>query len=216
MTITWYGHSCFKIETRSGTLVTDPFPRELGLTPPRFRAELLLVSHHHPSHANIAAIPGEPFVISGPGEYERLGIEVRGIRTYHDARRGAERGLNTAYAITAEGMKLLHLGDYGEDTLRTEAADEIGAVDIILVPVGGSSTIGPGEAVRLIKQLEPTIVIPMHYRLPGLTAPLLPLELFLKELGVKEPVPLPKLTIKKKEVGASKEMLRVLSPVSAA
>lgn len=211
MTITWYGHSCFRIETRGLTLAIDPFPKSIGLTPPRFRAEILLVTHQHPAHANVGAIAGSPVLIAGPGEYEVGGIEIRGIPTYHDSRGGGERGRNTAYAITAERMRLLHLGDYGEASLRPEVGEAIGAVDLVFVPVGGRDTIGARLAAELIGRLEPAIAIPMHYRIPGLDRPLDPLEPFLKELGASRPEPLPKLTVKSRELAVAGQ-LRVLTP----
>ncbi len=214
MVITWYGHSCFRIETRGLTLAIDPFSKSTGLTPPRFRAELLLVTHDHPSHSNVGAIAGSPILIAGPGEYEVAGIEIRGIPTYHDARGGAERGLNTAYVITAEKIRLLHLGDYGESTLRPETGETIGTIDVLFVPVGGHDTIGHRTAGELIHRLEPAITIPMHYRIPGLTRPLQPLEPFLAELGARAPEPLPKLTLKQRELSSPGE-LRVLTPLLA-
>ena len=200
MVITWYGQACFKIQSGDLVIAIDPFAREIGFTPPRFKADVALVTHGHFDHANLETLAGEPFAITGPGEYEVKGIVVRGIETYHDASQGRERGLNTIYKIEVEGIKLLHLGDFGEEKLREETLEEIGDVDILFVPVGGVYTIEGDAAARVSRQIEPVIVIPMHYKLPGIKANLQGPEQFLKEMGVKDAEAQEKLTIKKKDI----------------
>ena len=200
MVITWYGQACFKIQSGDLVIAIDPFATEIGFTPPRFKADVALVTHGHFDHANLETLAGEPFAITGPGEYEVKGIVVRGIETYHDASQGRERGLNTIYKIEVEGIKLLHLGDFGEEKLREETLEEIGDVDILFVPVGGVYTIEGDAAARVSRQIEPAIVIPMHYKLPGIKANLQGPEQFLKEMGVKDAEAQEKLTIKKKDI----------------
>lgn len=181
-------------------MVTDPFSKEIGLTPPRFRADLTLVTHGHYDHSNAETLGGEPFLISGPGEYEVKGIYVRGIETFHDQSQGMERGLNTIYKITMEDLTILHLGDFGEAEIGNETLEEIGGVDILMIPVGGKYTIDAKEAAKVVKQIEPRYVIPMHYKIPGLKLDLDGVEKFLKEIETKAE-PQEKLLIKKKDIG---------------
>lgn len=212
MTISWYGQSCFRIETRKAVLAIDPFSKEIGLAPPRFAAELVLVTHSHPDHANTSAIAGGPRLIAGPGEYEAHGISVTGIPTFHDAERGRKRGLNTAYRVEADGLAVVHLGDFGEASLREETAEAIGDVDVLLVPVGGTYTVGADAAARIVGQIEPKLVIPMHYRLPGLRVKLAAVEEFLKAAGATAAERLGKLAVKKKDLAEGQTRVVVLEP----
>lgn len=213
MIIQWYGQACFRIQSGDLVIAIDPFAKEIGLIPPRFRANVALITHGHQDHANAEAIGGEPFLVRGPGEYEVLGIYVNGIETFHDKSQGKERGLNTIYKIEMEDIKLLHLGDFGEGTMRDETLEKIGDVDVLMIPVGGTYTIDGTEAAKLIKQIEPRFVIPMHYKIPGLKAPLEGVEKFLKEMGVKDASPQEKFTVKKKDIGEDgKTEVIVLTP----
>jgi len=212
MVITWYGQACFKIQSGELVIAIDPFQKEIGLTPPRFRADIVLSSHRHYDHNNVEALSGDPFVITGPGEYETKGVSVRGINTFHDTTGGKERGTNTAYVITTEGISIAHLGDFGEDALRPEILDALGGNDILMIPVGGVYTIDGKTAARFVKQLEPRVVIPMHYAMPGLKVKLDGPESFLKEMAARGGEKLEKLTIKKKELTelAEKEVTQVI------
>lgn len=200
MVITWYGQACFKIQSGDLAVAIDPFAKEIGLTPPRFKTDVALVTHGHFDHNNAASLAGEPFVIQGPGEYEVKGVTVRGIETYHDKNQGKERGLNTIYRIEVEGISLLHMGDFGEEKMRDEILEEIGDVDILMIPVGGTYTITGAEAAKITKQIEPSFVIPMHYKLPGVKANLDGPEQFLKEMGASKTEAADKLTLKKKDI----------------
>lgn len=211
MVIQWYGQSCFKITSGEFVLVVDPFSKEVGLTPPRFKTDVALVTHSHFDHANTEALAGEPAVVSGPGEYEVRGVYVRGLETYHDKSKGRERGLNTIYEIELEELRILHLGDFGEGAIRDEILDQIEDTDILMVPVGGKFTIDGEEATKVVKQLEPKIVIPMHYKVPGITVGLDSAEKFLKEIGASKNEPQERLTIKKKDlVGKEKTEVVIL------
>ena len=214
MVITWLGQACFRIQSGDLTLVVDPFSKDIGLTPPRFRADIVLVTHSHYDHANAESLAGEPFVITGPGEYETKGISVCGIETFHDAAGGKERGMNTIYRIEVENTSILHMGDFGEPQMRAETLDEAGDIDILMIPVGGKYTIDSSEAAKIVKQIEPKIVIPMHYKIPGLTVALESVEAFLKEMGASKAEPQEKLTIKKKDIVESKGGGVVLLKVS--
>lgn len=209
MVISWYGQACFKLVSGDLVIAIDPYSKDIGLTPPRFRADILLVTHQHPDHNNIETIPEGAFVIEGPGEYEVKGVAITGIPTFHDAAGGKERGTNTAYLIEMEGIKLLHLGDYGEASIRPETLQAFGEVDILFIPVGSVYTIDAETAAEHVNTIEPKIVIPMHYGIPGLTVKLDPVETFLKEMGVKNGAPEERLTLKKKDL-AEAESTRVV------
>lgn len=214
MVITWYGHACFKIQSGDTVLAVDPFVKDIGLTPPRFRADLVMVTHSHLDHNNPSAIAGEPFLITGPGEYEVKGVNIAGIETFHDTNRGAERGLNTIYKITMEGINILHMGDFGEEKMREETLEEIGDVDVLMIPVGGIYTIDGETAQKIVRQIEPAIVIPMHYKIPGLKYPLATAEQFLKGMGASKAEAVDRLTVKKKDIGEDKKTEVVVLKIS--
>ena len=200
MVITWYGQSCFRLQSGDIVGVIDPFSKEIGLTPPRFKADFLVITHEHPDHNNAESIPENPFKVMGPGEYETKGVYIQGVETYHDKQEGKERGLNTVYLIEMEGIRICHLGDFGEEKMRDEILEKIGDVDILLIPVGGKYTIDAEEAAKVVNQIDPRIVIPMHYKIPGLKASIEPIDQFLKEMGIKKVEAEEKLVIKKKDL----------------
>jgi len=200
MVITWYGQSCFKIQSGETVLFTDPFCKEIGLTPPRGQANVVTISHQHKDHNNHDALTGEPLIIKGPGEYETKGIGIKGILSFHDNKEGKERGTNTIYVIEVEGIKICHLGDLGEEKLNDEQVEEINGVDILMIPVGGTFTINGEDAVEIINQIEPRLVIPMHYKISGLNIKLDGVDVFLKEMGISKKEAVDKLTIKKKDL----------------
>lgn len=170
MNITYLGHSCFKLKGKVGTVVTDPFHSYVGFNLPAVSADIVTISHSHQDHNQVQSVSSSsrrsrPFVIDMAGEYEVGGISVFGTKTYHDSAQGIERGENIAYVIYLDGLRVCHLGDLGHE-LTVEQRAEIGAVDVLLCPVGGVFTIDPKTAVAVIKSLEPSIVIPMHYKTP--------------------------------------------------
>jgi L-ascorbate metabolism protein UlaG (beta-lactamase superfamily) len=207
MVINWYGQSCFKIVTNALTIVTDPFAKNIGLRPPAFAADIVCVSHQHEDHNNVSAIGGEPFVVDGPGEYEIKGISISGIESFHDQKQGQERGLNTIYLIESEEIRLCHLGDFGQDKFSDEQVEALGEVDILFIPVGGKFTVDASAAAILVNQLEPKLVVPMHYKLPDLKIELDSVDKFLKELGAPPKEPVDKITIKKKLLPESTEVM---------
>ena len=199
MEITWYGQSCFRLRSRGLAVVTDPYRPETGLKLPRLTATIVTVSHDHPDHNAAQAVKGNPFVISGPGEYEVEGIFVIGVATAHDAKNGQELGRNTAYIIEFEDLCICHLGDLGQ-TLTQEQIEQLDGVDILLVPVGGRTTLTGAKAAEVVGILEPSIVIPMHYKIPGLAMPLDGVQRFLKEMAVESPERLEVLNITKSQL----------------
>lgn len=198
--IQYLGHACFRIRGREGIVLCDPYDRSVGLEIGKPTAHIVTVSHQHSDHANTAAVRPmreRLFVIDGPGEYEVGGIMIAGVRTYHDKQKGAERGINTAYVLHIDDVVFCHLGDLGHE-LTTHQLDEIGTIDVLFIPVGGDETIGPADAVSVISQIEPRIVIPMHYahsEQRSFTSDLLSIDKFAHEVGIKEIVAEEKLTI---------------------
>ena len=200
MNIIWYGHSCFKIQSKDLTLITDPFDKSVGLRPPSCRADIVTVSHQHYDHNNTAALKGDPFIIDGPGEYEIKGISIQGVSSFHDNCQGAERGTNTIFVIGMEGIRICHLGDLGQDSLTNDQLEKIGPIDILMIPVGGVFTIGWEKADGIISQIEPRIIIPMHYKISGLNIKIDTIDKFAHERGVSKKEAVGKLSIKKKDL----------------
>ncbi len=217
MQIIWRGQSCFQIAFQRGknnlvNVIIDPFDEGIGLRIPKLEADIVLISHNHPDHNNIKAISGNPFFIDGPGEYEIKEVFIQGIAGFHDDSQGKERGETTIYIIEAEGMRICHLGDLGQKELSPEQAEEIGEIDILMLPIGGVYTISAKEAVSVMSQIEPKIIIPMHYLIPKLKIKLEGIDKFLKITGLKKIEPLPKLSIKKKDLSEEEAKIIVLKP----
>jgi len=213
MEITYYGHSTFKLKGKSGTVVTDPFLPEVGWSLPTLSADLVTVSHDHFDHNAAQKVNGtarrpQPFIVSQPGEYEVGGISVFGTLSYHDNVKGAERGVNTIQTIIIDDVRICHLGDLGHE-LTSQQLDEIGVVDVLLCPVGGTFTIDPKLAIKTIQQIEPSYAIPMHYKTAQHSeklSQLLTLEEFLKEYGVT-PASQPKVIIEKNRMPEETELI---------
>ncbi len=188
------GHSCFRLKGKSATVVTDPYFPDSGYTLGKISADIVTVSHHHPGHNNTDAVFNVHRIVQNPGEYEICEVIIIGIAAYHDDKKGAIFGKNTAYLIEIDEISVCHLGDIGHQ-LTDDEVEELGVVDVLLVPVGGKSTIDAATAARVVRQLDPRIVIPMHYQTPDYSGDLAPVENFLKEMGKDTIEPQPKLTI---------------------
>lgn len=225
MQIIWKGQSCFQIITNRSkndqiSIVIDPFSEDIGLRVPKLEADILLVTHKHPDHDNVKAVSGTasaggektPFLIDGPGEYEIKEVYIQGILASHDESGGKERGEITVYIIEAENLRVCHLSDIGQKELTDDQLEQIGDVDILMIPVGGGPTISAKEAIKIISQIEPKITIPMHYQIPKLKIKLDGVDKFLKALGLKSVIPEAKLTIKEKDLSPEEAKIIVLSP----
>jgi L-ascorbate metabolism protein UlaG (beta-lactamase superfamily) len=211
------GQSCFQISVtnskdHSADIVIDPFDDATGLKLPNLSADILLVTHDHHDHNNIKDVKGDPFVAQGPGEYEIKGVFIRGIPSFHDDKEGKTKGQNTIYTIEAEDLRFCHLGDLGQKELTDEQVDKIGQIDILMIPVGGEPTISSVEAQKIISQIEPRIVIPMHYALPKLKMELDDVAKFLKTMGKNSVVPQDKLVIKNSTLPKEGMEIVVLQP----
>lgn len=217
MQIIWKGQSCFQIslqpeKNNQVRIIIDPFDETLGLKLPSMEADILLITHHHRDHDNSKAIKGNPFLVDGPGEYEIKKIYIQGIFSFHDDSQGRQRGNNTIYTIETEEVKLCHLGDIGQNELTPEQLEKIGNIDILIIPIGGVYTIDSKTAAKIISQIEPKIIIPMHYQIPKLALKLEGLEKFLKVMGIKRAETLNKLLIKKKDLSEQGMKVVVLEP----
>jgi len=209
--VTWHGQSCFRLRGKNATAVTDPFPQSIGLQPPKLEADVVTVSHPHPGHSNVeAVVTKDAFIVDGPGEYEVKGITVFGIRAFHDALEGAQEGINTIFVLEVDDIRICHLGDLGH-ALDDETVEAIGTpVDVLLVPVGGGKALTAEKAAEVVRTIEPRWVVPMHYRVPGLKLELDGVETFLKEMGVTEAIPQPKLVIQYSGSGDSETKVFLL------
>jgi L-ascorbate metabolism protein UlaG (beta-lactamase superfamily) len=205
MDISWLGHSCFRIKGKQTTVITDPYSPELGYTLGKHSARIVTVSHQHPGHSYVEGIGGEPRQVTGPGEYEIGGVLIIGIATFHDDESGNTRGKNTVYLMEMDEISVCHLGDLGH-ALNSEQAEELENVDILLVPVGGVSTINGATAAGLVRQLAPKVVIPMHYQTEALKKELEPVARFLKEMGVEEVTSRNKISFTKSNLPASTQV----------
>jgi L-ascorbate metabolism protein UlaG (beta-lactamase superfamily) len=205
MDITWLGHSCFRLRGSHATVITDPYSPGLGYSLGKPTARIVTVSHQHPGHCYVQGVGGQPKEVSRPGEYEISGVLIIGIATFHDGERGRKRGKNTVYLMEIDEISVCHLGDLGH-VLTNEQVEEIGNVDVLLLPVGGVSTINAPMAAEVVRQLEPKAVIPMHYKTQALSWELEPVERFLKEIGAKQVNSQPKLSITKSNLPDSSQV----------
>src|SRR4030081_487013 len=163
MEISFVGHSCFRLRGRDASVVIDPYGKGIGLTtlvPSRFSADVLAITHEHPGHNNRAMVGGDPKVITGPGEYEVKGVRVQGVAAYHDDEKGARLGRVTMYSITLDELVVAHLGDLGHG-LSEAQQDQLGTIDVLLLPVGGGNSLSATAAAAVANQLEPRVVVPM-------------------------------------------------------
>jgi L-ascorbate metabolism protein UlaG (beta-lactamase superfamily) len=192
MEITWYGRACFRLKGKEATAITDPCPPATGFVAGKHDVDLLTISHAHPDHSYTRSISAG-LTLTRPGEYEFHDLLITGVRTYHDGSRGADRGENMIFAVEVDGVHICHLGDLGH-LLTEEQVAELGPIDVLLVPVGGTTTVTPAEATEVVSQLSPKLVIPMHFAIDGASTDLMSADTFLHEMSV-EPIRQPKAIV---------------------
>jgi L-ascorbate metabolism protein UlaG (beta-lactamase superfamily) len=205
MKVKWYGHASFLLTSDQGTkIITDPyepgaFGGAIAYGPIPDQADIVLVSHDHADHNYVQGLKGKPQIIKGTGSHKVNNLEFKGVAAYHDGRKGSERGQNTIFCFSLDGVSVCHLGDLGH-VLSDPEAKQIGPVDLLFMPVGGVYTIDPNQASQTAQKLSPKIVIPMHYKTPHCGFALAKVEDFTSgKAGVK--------TVKGNEVEIKKEKL---------
>jgi L-ascorbate metabolism protein UlaG (beta-lactamase superfamily) len=201
MEITWYGLSCFRMMERGmASVVTDPYDHQVtGYGMLKLKADIVTVSHNALGHNNVSAIRGKKHVLTGPGEYEIGDVFITGVCTNGRNKRSLEETRNTLYVFDFDGINIAHLGDLKRVPSQSEV-EALGAVDVVLVPVGGGGGLNAAKAVEIVSLLEPGIVIPMHYCTTNASLKLESVNRFLKEMGVGNLEIQPSLKITKTSV----------------
>jgi len=216
MNIIWYGQNCFKIQSKDITLVTDPFDKSIGLRPFYGSADIVTISCDYFGRNNYGAVKGNPFVIDSAGEYEIKKVVIKGIDSYRDDKKGKERGGNIIYTIEMDDIKICHLGGLGQNILINGQLEKIGQTDILFIPIGGIFTIDWKSASAIISQIEPRVIIPMHYKIPGVKGSLLKLDSvdkFCKDRGVPAKDAVDKFSVKKKDLPQDESKVVVMKVV---
>jgi L-ascorbate metabolism protein UlaG (beta-lactamase superfamily) len=212
MEISWAGHSCFQLRGKNAIVITDPFTPTQGSLQgdinrlSKINVSIVTVSHNHPGHNFTEGIGGKPRIIRGPGEYEISDILITGVGAYHDNNHGQTFGKNTIYVIHMDELVICHLGDLGH-SLQEEQLETVADADILLIPIGGNHTLNATQAAEVISQVEPHIVIPMHYPTDNPDATSSALSTFCREMGVETIHPQPKLTITKSSLPAEMQVV---------
>ncbi len=196
MEITWYGHSCFRLTERNyATVVTDPFDNKaIGYDMLKLKAEIVTISHDAPGHNNSDTVKGTTHVITGAGEFEIGGVFITAIQTDAGGKKKEKTSRNTLYTFDYDGITVAHLGDL--KTVPTQAEIEaLGTVNVVLIPVGGGSSLNAAKAAEVVSMIEPNLVVPMHYSTPASKLSLDPLNKFLKEMGLNKVESQPSLKV---------------------
>jgi len=213
MEIVWYGLSCFRLTERGlATVVTDPYEPTLGMPTLKLKADIVTVSHDAPGHNYLKAVKGERRAITGPGEYEIGGVFVTGIRMEpRDSKKNGSKS-NTLYVFDFEGLAVAHLGDLAYVPTQSQIED-LGAVDIALVPVGGGGALGASEAAEVVSLIEPSIVVPMYFKTGKEDLKLTPVARFLSEMGISKADAVPVLKATKSGMPDETQVV-VMTPAS--
>ncbi len=199
MDIDWFGHSCFRLREQGVTIITDPYDKSIGYNMPRLRADIITISHEAPGHSAISAVKGEFKVLNKPGEYEVRGVFISGVQTWLEAVKGQPKEENVIFVFEFGDLTVGHLGDLAK-VLTQAQVEALPSIDILMVPVGGHGALDADKAAEVVSLLEPSIVIPMHYRTPITTVELDPIGKFLKEMGVTEQAPQESLRITRSDL----------------
>ena len=206
MQLVWFGQRCCRLESKEGTVLIDPYGKEVSLRGPRLRGDIILSS--------TGALPNQPeegsFVITNPGEYERRGIAIRGIRSFRDDAQGAERGQNTIFVLKIEDMTVCHLGAFGQAQLTNEQLGAIGDVDVLILPVGGHDVMDAKAAVQVVAQVEPKVIVPVQFAMTGSPYKADKVDGFVKAIGI-DAEKTEKLKLAKKTLPVQETLLYVLS-----
>ncbi len=199
MHIQFLGLSSFKFTTKDAVVVTDPYGKESGMTPPRGNADIVILAEKtNPLYSSFSSLSGEPFMVDSPGEYDVKGVTVTGIPLKQ------EGGYITVYLIESEDIKILNLTHIKDFTIKEDELEDLGEIDVLLIPVGGESVIDASRAAKIVNQIEAKIVIPSHFADPSLKLKLDTIEHFTKEMGGKAES-LDKIILKKKDLAGSEE-----------
>ena len=188
--ITWLGHSCFRLRDRAATVVTDPYGKDIGLILPRVRADIVTISHDADDHNYVKGVKGDFRVLAGPGEYEVSSVFVTGLELRGSKKKEVAVGpRNTVFLFEFDDLTVCHLGDLNIVPTQAQVEEALGAVDVLLIPVGGEESLNASQASEVVSLLEPHIVIPMHYHVPEVSMNLDPVWKFLKEMGLDKVAP---------------------------
>ncbi|EJO5346174.1 MBL fold metallo-hydrolase [Clostridium botulinum] len=179
MKLKWLGHSCFLLQSNSKkTILTDPYEPSIGIHRINYASDICTISHNHFDHNFKDSLSKNCMIIDTPIEYENKDLKIKGFKSYHDKLTGLKRGPNIIFKFTVDGFNICHLGDLGH-LLSKDFIDNLGPIDVLLVPIGGNYTLNGKEAAKLCKNLNTHIIIPMHYGLNNIKIKLDGLEDFL-------------------------------------
>lgn len=207
MQIQYFGLSSFKITTKEAVLITDPFHKDSGLIAPRGAADILVLSENKKSlYSSTSGISGEPFLMDTPGEYDVKGITVTGIPL-----KQGEKFISV-FLIESEDLRILNLTHIHDFNMQESEIEDLGEIDILILPVGGNTVLSASGAAKVVNEIEPKIIIPSHYKIPGLILDLDPLDKFIKEMGGKKE-DMDKLTLRRKDLPEEGTRVVVLDPL---
>ena len=208
MKVSWLGHACFLIEGGGVRVLTDPYDESLDYCTPDPVVDVVTVSHEHFDHNAVGRVSGDPTVLRGVGEHDALGVKFIGIASFHDDKGGAERGENTIFSFDIDGLHVAHLGDLGVPLTKKQAED-LSSVELLLIPVGGTYTIGPAEAASVVASLPAVrVVVPMHFKTDRLGEgfPIAPVDDFAKEMEHVKRIGSSEFTVSKDDLPPRKEV----------
>ena len=207
MKIRWLGHACFLLESQDGTkIVTDPFDGSVGYKMPMLEADIVSVSHDHYDHNYVEGVQGDPQIIRSAGEYTIGNVKIKGVPAYHDEVKGAKRGTNIIFNFDIDGIKVCHVGDLGH-LLSKSQLEEVGHVDVLLIPVGGIFTLDAEGAAAAVEQFSPKIIMPMHFRTPAVSMPIDPVDVFLEKMGYGEQLDSDTIEITAEDIGNERRII---------